>query len=112
MLGKYTVEVFVQASDNSTINRTYTYTATDDDITNPTTVTIPTTATNPTDPSGYKVGDVNKDGVVNIKDATYIQKYIAKYAGYQNIPVSLGDVTGDGVVSIKDATEIQRLINL
>ena len=117
MLGKYTVDVFVQASDNSTVNKTYTYTATDNDVTNPTTatdsdVTNPTTATQPaTDSQGYQKGDVNKDGKVNINDATYIQRYIARYKGFEYIPLELGDMNDDGIVSIKDATTIQRLIN-
>ena len=113
MLGKYTVEVFVQSSDNTTVNKTYTYTATDSDVTVPTNVTTPPVVpTSPTSASGYQVGDVNMDGAVNVKDATFIQKYIAKYVGYLNINVELGDVTGDGVVTVKDATAIQRMINM
>ena len=113
MLGKYTVEVFVQASDNTTVNKTYTYTATDSDVTAPTNVTTPEVVpTSPTSATGYQVGDVNMDGAVNVKDATYIQKYIAKYVGYLDINVELGDVTGDGVVTIKDSTAIQRMINM
>lgn len=116
LLGKYTVEVYVQGSDNTTVNKTYTYTATDSDVTTPTAptnVTMPTSATEkPTSAEGYQLGDVNMDGVVNIKDATHIQKYIAKYAGYLTIRVDLGDVTGDGVVTVKDATYIQRMINM
>ncbi|HCA05538.1 MAG TPA: hypothetical protein DEO32_06555 [Ruminococcaceae bacterium] len=111
MLGKYTVEVFVQASDNTTVNKTYTYTATDSDVTNPTTVTMPPSVTEkPTSSSGYQLGDVNKDGIVNIKDATYIQKYLASYPGF-TVTLELGDVNRDGVVSVKDSTAIQRLIN-
>ena len=106
MLGKYTVDVFVQASDNSTISKTYTYTATDNDVTDPTTATQPSTGS-----SQYKLGDVNKDGKVTIMDATHIQRYLARCKGYTEIDVALADMTGDGVVTIKDATEIQRKIN-
>lgn len=111
ILGKYTVEVFVQASDNSTINKLYTYTATDNDVTTPTVPTEATQATTPATYDGYEKGDVNRDHKVNINDATYIQRYIARYAGFDNIPIELGDMNGDGIVSIKDATIIQRLIN-
>src|SRR5699024_1288521 len=46
MIGEYTVNVYVQGSDNSTVNKTYKYTATDGDVTVPTTAptTVPTTA--------------------------------------------------------------------
>ena len=47
MKGEYKVNVYVQSSDNSTINKTYTYTAADD-VTEPTTVVVPTTAPQPT----------------------------------------------------------------
>lgn len=109
-LGKYTVEVFVQASDNSTVNKTYTYESTDNGPTNPAVPTEPTEI-QPTTPSGYEKGDVNKDHKVNIQDATHIQKHLAKYAGYLDIDVALGDMNGDGIVTIKDSTLIQRKIN-
>ena len=106
-LGKYTVDVYVQASDNNTVNRTYTYEVTDN---GPTTPTVPTDPT-PTSSSGYQKGDVDKNGKVNISDATYIQKHLARYSGYGNIDVALGDMNGDGIVTIKDSTLIQRRIN-
>ena len=111
MAGTYKVEVFVQGSDNSTVSRTYTYTATTDDITTPT-VIVPTdpkpTDPKPTDPD-VLLGDVDGDGRVTVKDATAIQKHDVGYEGYENVDLAVGDVDGDGRISIKDATAIQKL---
>lgn len=58
------------------------------------------------------VGDSNKDNKVNIKDATNIQRYVAKLidenAGdfdYKN-----SDVDTDGQITVRDATEVQKFI--
>ena len=139
MIGEYTVNVYVQGSDNSTVNKTYKYTATDGDVTVPTTApttvpttapttvpttapttaptTVPTTApttvptTAPTEPtSPVLVGDVDGDGIVSVKDATYIQRYLADIAGYESIDLTVADVDGDGRISIKDATAIQAML--
>lgn len=121
MVGEYTVDVFVQGSDNSTVERTYKYNATTQDVTTPTVIeptTIkPTTpVTQPTtQPTTAPVttpvvlGDVNNDGRVTIMDATYIQKFVVEYEGYV-VTAERGDVNGDGFVNIKDATEIQKII--
>ncbi len=60
-----------------------------------------------------KVGDTNGDFEVNIKDATFLQKYIAKIESVNNI-YSLelfersADVTRDYKINIKDATFLQK----
>lgn len=77
--------------------------------TKPTTVTTttkPTTATTATQPTGL-LGDVNGDGVVNVKDASLVQKYAATMTVELNL--KLADVNKDGVVNVKDATEIQKM---
>lgn len=98
--------------------------------TNPT-ETVPSTSvssedevtTAPTDPSEtvttspsfdeYELGDVNRDGKVNIKDATLIQKALAKLEQLDNEQLILADYLADGKISIKDATQIQKkLANL
>ena len=57
------------------------------------------------------IGDVDLDGVVAIKDATFVQKVIAgiteKFDNFDYI----ADVTGDGKADIRDVTTIQRFIN-
>ena len=77
--------------------------------TKPTTVTTttkPTTATTVTEPTGI-LGDVNGDGVVNVKDATAIQKYAAEMTVELNL--KLADYNKDGYVNVKDATDIQKI---
>lgn len=134
MIGEYEVNVYVQGSDNSTVSKTYNYTSTDGDVTNPTTkpttqpttattmpttvpttapTTVPTTAptTSPTDPEPeFILGDVDGDGRVSIADATYIQKYLVNMTGYTNIDLKVADVDKDGRISIKDATAIQYML--
>lgn len=124
MLGEYTVNVYVQGSDNSTVNKTYKYTATNSDVTVPTTpvptttapvptTTVPvptTTAPVPTTTAPFVLGDVDGDGILTIKDATYIQKYLAEYTEFSSISLKVGDVDGDGRISIKDATSIQSIL--
>ena len=76
--------------------------------TKPTTVTTttkPTTATTVTEPAGI-LGDVNGDGVVNVKDASAIQKYAAEMTVELNL--KLADYNKDGYVNVKDATDIQK----
>ena len=70
-----------------------------------TTTTKPTTATTVTEPTGI-LGDVNGDGVVNVKDATAIQKYAAEMTVELNL--KLADYNKDGYVNVKDATDIQK----
>ena len=54
-------------------------------------------------------GDVNGDGVVNVADATEIQKYLAELVELSEKQKISADVNGDGVISIFDATEIQKI---
>lgn len=53
-------------------------------------------------------GDANMDGKVNVKDATDIQKVVAKIKQSDDISELLADVNEDKKVNIKDATEIQK----
>lgn len=54
-------------------------------------------------------GDVNSDLVVNIRDATIIQKHLAGIS-VQNILLKNADVNTDGFVNIRDATLIQKKV--
>lgn len=56
------------------------------------------------------LGDATEDGIINIMDATIVQKYLA---GLQELTASqlrLADVDGSGIVDIKDATAIQKYL--
>ncbi|MDD6646170.1 MAG: dockerin type I repeat-containing protein [Oscillospiraceae bacterium] len=78
------------------------------------TATTATHLPNPTtDPStsiqSGLLGDVDNDSVIDIRDATIIQKYIAR------IPVTINlensDVNKDGDIDIADATRIQKYLS-
>lgn len=58
----------------------------------------------------YELGDVNLDGVVNVNDATEIQKYSVELVSFSELQFSLADFNNDGVVNVNDATEIQRFV--
>lgn len=57
-----------------------------------------------------KLGDVDLDGKVTIKDATLIQKYLAKMVKLTKQKNRFADFNHDGKVNIKDATAIQKFI--
>ncbi len=54
------------------------------------------------------LGDVDNNGVVNINDATLLQRYLAEYTVTLNL--KLADTNRDGKVDIRDITEIQRYV--
>ncbi len=69
--------------------------------------------TRPATPSGKILGDADNDGEINVKDATYIQLYLANLLSKNEINLSVCDVDNDGEINVKDATYIQlQLANL
>ena len=54
------------------------------------------------------LGDANGDGKLNIKDATIIQKHLAKIIVLDDNSIKLSDFNSDSKVDIKDATAIQK----
>ena len=54
--------------------------------------------------------DVNMDGVVDIKDASLIQKYLTDLASLADEQMPLADINQDGLVNIKDVTYLQRYL--
>lgn len=56
------------------------------------------------------IGDTNCDGKVNIKDATLIQKHIAKMDTGVEINPEIADCFKDDKINIKDVTLIQKYI--
>ena len=99
-LGTYTVTVYVQASDNETVERSYTYSCvneiTDDDI------DIPI--------GGTLKGDADDNGDVNVIDATVIQKCLANQMSLDSINQANAEVDGDGAITVLDATMIQKFV--
>lgn len=62
------------------------------------------------DSESPSVGDVNRDGVINIRDATLVQKYVSEIVTFSEQEIFLGDVNFDGVVDMQDAILIQKYI--
>ena len=53
------------------------------------------------------------DGVINIVDATLVQKYIVGLEDFDDYTFKIADTNGDGTISIVDATNIQKkIVNL
>lgn len=55
-----------------------------------------------------KIGDVDMDGYISIKDATLVQKFLASLADLSEFQLYVADVDNNGVVSVKDVTMIQK----
>ena len=58
----------------------------------------------------YIPGDINGDGIVNMKDVTRLVNYLNDNEAYEVIKKAL-DVNGDGIVSIKDVTRLVEHLN-
>ena len=57
--------------------------------------------------------DVNMDGVINVVDATLVQKHIVGLEEFDDYTFKIADTNGDGTISIIDATNIQKkIVNL
>lgn len=84
--------------------------------------TVPTTAPSSTQTSSiqvtssvptevkvsYLIGDADLSGIINIKDATLIQKYSADLVTFDRTQLFLANCDGTGGVNVKDATQIQK----
>ncbi|MBR3988286.1 MAG: leucine-rich repeat protein [Clostridia bacterium] len=56
------------------------------------------------------LGDADNNGSITIKDATSIQKYVAKLIAVDEEALKAADVNSDGKVNVKDATAIQKYL--
>ena len=98
------------------INVVYFYTGSTEPTTEePTTEEVTTeepTTEEPTteNPNGVLIGDVTRDGTIDINDATAIQKHLAELAALTGDAVTAADCDGDGRISIKDVTLIQKYL--
>lgn len=57
----------------------------------------------------YSAGDVNKDGRIDVTDATLIQKHLAEIDTLDKNQCVLADINNDGEVDITDATMIMSI---
>lgn len=89
--GEYKISVTVKDSENNTVTITKTFVIGQND-------------------ENYQLGDVNLDGIVNIIDATEIQKHLVDLIVLNEKQLSVADVNKDGVVSILDSTDIQKTL--
>ncbi len=55
-------------------------------------------------------GDVNGDGIVNIRDINPIKKYLAGQSGSDGFVYVNADVDGDGIVNVKDVTALKNVL--
>ncbi len=72
----------------------------------------PTQSTQPSQPEviDYIYGDADMNGIVNIKDATTVQKYAADMLELEEVAFIQANVTGDKAVNVRDCTAIQKWI--
>ncbi len=59
---------------------------------------------------GVLVGDVDLNGVVNINDATLLQRYLAEFTTLSTNQLRAADVNKDGKINVKDVTAIRRML--
>lgn len=59
---------------------------------------------------GFALGDVNHNSILEICDATEIQRFLAEYNKFDDYNQKLSDFDGDGIISIRDVTAIQEAI--
>ena len=58
----------------------------------------------------YTLGDVDLNDTINIKDATRLQMYVARYTTFTDVQLWVADADQDGIVSITDATRVQMIV--
>ena len=56
------------------------------------------------------IGDVNGDGIVNMKDLQHLKKYLSSMITVDEISRENSDIGGDGLINIKDLTAIKILL--
>jgi len=68
------------------------------------------TKVQPTTVLQFLLGDSDQDGKVTVKDATIVQKHVAKIITLKGIAPKAADADQDGKISVKDATAIQKYV--
>jgi len=75
-----------------------------------TTATVTATQAESSELITYIIGDADVDGRITVKDATIIQKHVAKLLTLNDVQLILADANADENVSVKDATQIQKFV--
>ena len=57
-----------------------------------------------------EIGDADLNSVINVKDATLIQKYVASLVELSPEALKVSDADASGKVNVKDATLIQKYV--
>ena len=71
-------------------------------------VTIHSSFSYPAPEDDFLLGDVTRDGKVNVQDCTAILRYVRQVDTLDDDQLKRGDVTGDGKVNVQDVTRILR----
>ncbi|MCI7559554.1 MAG: dockerin type I repeat-containing protein, partial [Clostridium sp.] len=61
--------------------------------------------------TGYQLGDVNLDGIVNTTDTNLILDYVSKIATFTDLQKKLADIDSDSGIDSFDAVYLLQLIN-
>ena len=62
------------------------------------------------DNTDISCGDINTDGVVDLRDAIYLNKYLAKLVALTDIQLKNADVYADGNISEADTTHLMQFV--
>ena len=60
--------------------------------------------------TGYQLGDVNMDGIVNQEDAKLITKYVVKSVTFTDLQKKLADVDSDSYINAMDSLAINNIL--
>ena len=63
------------------------------------------------EPSNPRIeNDLNNDGIVDVRDATALQLYIAESATLDTEGAKMADINKDGIIDVRDVTTLQQII--
>ena len=57
-----------------------------------------------------KIGDVNGDGVMNVKDIQQLKKFVASTVTIDGIVDVNSDIDGDGTIGVKDLRALKSML--
>ncbi|MDO4972207.1 MAG: endonuclease [Bacteroidales bacterium] len=62
------------------------------------------------DPSAVLIGDVNRDGIINVSDVSMLINKILGDLSDEDVPTKIADVNNDGIIDVSDVTALLNLI--